>query len=146
MLISRTGQYAIQALVYIGLQGAGTVTSAFDLATKLDVPASYLAIVLQQLGHHGLVSTIRGRSGGFGLGISAEKISLMQVLSLVEGEKFHHECLLGLKQCGDDTACPMHGAWKPIKTEILEVLESQNIATLALAVSQGKYRLTDIPA
>lgn len=146
MLISRTGQYAIQALVYIGLQGAGAFINVLDLARNLDVPAAYLAKVLQELGRHGLVSSIRGRSGGFGLVVSPEKISLMQVLSLVEGEKFHHECLLGLKQCGDDTACPMHGAWKPIKTEILEVLESQTIATLALAVSQGKYRLTDIPA
>lgn len=146
MLISRTGQYAIQALVYIGLQGAGSLTNVLDLARNLDVPAAYLAKVLQELGRHGLVNSIRGRSGGFGLGIAADKISLLRVLSLVEGEKFHHECLLGLKECGDDTACPMHGAWKPIKTEILDVLEEQSIATLALAVSQGKYRLTDIPA
>jgi len=146
MLISRTGQYAIQALVYIGQQGAGSCTTVLDVAHNLGVPASYLAKVLQALAHHGLVSSIRGRSGGFGIGVSPEHISLMQVLSLVEGERFHHECLLGLKQCGDDTACPMHSGWKPIKTELLAVLESQNIATLVTAVNQGQYRLTDIPA
>lgn len=146
MLISRTGQYAIQALVYIGLQGVGSFTNVLDLARNLGVPAPYLAKVLQELGRHGLVTSIRGRSGGFGLGIAAEQINLLQVLSLVEGEKFHHECLLGLKECGDDVACPMHIEWKPIKADILAVLESQNIALLAKAVSEGKYRLTDIPA
>lgn len=146
MLISRTGQYAIQALVYMGLQGAGSFVNVQDLAKNLDVPAAYLAKVMQVLGHHGLVISTRGRTGGFRLGMAAEDINLMQVLSLVEGEKFHHECLLGLKQCGDETACPMHTKWKPIKTELLEVLESQSIALLALAVSEGKYRLTDIPA
>jgi len=146
MLISRTGQYAIQALVYMGLPGAGSSVNVQDLAKNLDVPAAYLAKVMQVLGHHGLVSSTRGRTGGFRLGMAAENISLMQVLSLVEGEKFHHECLLGLKQCGDETACPMHTKWKPIKTELLEVLESQNIAVLAQAVSEGKYRLTDVPA
>ena len=146
MLISRTGQYAIQALVFMGLQGADAFVNVQDLAKNLDVPAAYLAKVMQVLGHHGLVSSARGRTGGFRLGMAAADINLMQVLSLVEGEKFHHECLLGLKQCGDETACPMHTKWKPIKTELLEVLESQSIALLALAVSEGKYRLTDIPA
>lgn len=146
MLISRTGQYAIQALVYLGLRGAGTVVSVLDLARGLDVPATYLAKVMQALTHHGLLDSMRGRSGGFRLRIAADQISLMQVLAMVEGDKLQHECLLGLKQCGDDTACPMHTEWKPIKAEILEALESQNIATLATAVSQGKYRLADIPA
>lgn len=146
MLISRTGQYAIQALVYIGLHGADAVVNVLELAQRLNMPAAYLAKVMQALSRHGLLCSTRGRAGGFRLKIAAENISIMHVLTLLEGETFQHECLLGLKECGDETACPMHTEWKPIKAEIFEVLESQSIATLAQAVGQGKYRLSDIPA
>lgn len=146
MLISRTSQYAIQALIYIGLQKEGVCTMNGEIARRLGVPSAYLAKIMQILCHGGLLVSHRGRRGGFSLREPSENINLMQVLSLIEGEKFHHECLLGLNQCGDETACPMHSKWKPIKAEILEAMESQSIATLALAVSQGKYRLTDIPA
>lgn len=145
MLISRTGQYAIQSLVCIGLQGSDGFISVIELSRMLGVPAAYLAKVLQHLGRHGLVSSIRGRTGGFALGRAPERISLLEVLSLVEGDKFHHECLLGLKTCGDDDPCPMHSTWKPIKSEIHEALEHQNIASLVAAVSLGQYRLSDVP-
>jgi Rrf2 family protein len=146
MLISRTGQYAIQALVYIGLQGPESFTNVHDLSKNIGVPAAYLAKVMQILGHHDLVKSNRGRSGGFGLKIAPENINLLQVLLLIEGENFHTECLLGLKKCSDETACPMHSKWKPIKTEILATLEEQTIAYLADAVREGKYRLADLPS
>ena len=39
----------------------------------------------------------------------------------------------------------MHPVWKPIKERILQMLESQNLETVANAVREGKYRLTDLP-
>jgi len=63
----------------------------------------------------------------------------------VENGHFDTECLLGLKECGDDNACPMHGTWKPIKDKMLVMLESQTLAILAAAVNQGHYRLADLP-
>jgi hypothetical protein len=39
----------------------------------------------------------------------------------------------------------MHEKWKPIKLEIITMLNNQNLSNLAEAVRAGKYRLTDIP-
>ena len=145
MLISRTGQYAIQALVFIGLHDPESFINVQDLASNIGVPSAYPAKVMQTLAHHGLVKSNRGRTGGFALKVAPESINLMQLLLLIEGENFHTECLLGLKKCSDETACPMHAKWMPIKTAIIETLESQTIAYLADAVREGKYRLSDIP-
>lgn len=145
MLISRTSQYAIQALICIGSRGEGAMTNARDLSQFLDVPAAYLAKTLQLLTQNGLLISSRGRLGGFSLKIAAEKINLLQVIAITEAGNFNVECLLGLKECGDDTACPMHGKWKPIKANILEMLESQTLAILALAVGKGQYRLAELP-
>lgn len=145
MLISRTSQYSIQALICIGLYSESQYASVRDLAQCLDVPAPYLAKILQALCRNGLLTSNRGRTGGFSLKSAAESVNLLQVLGVVEGEDFNSGCLLGLKECEDAAACPIHGEWKPIKEEILQMLESQTLAQLAAAVRNGEYRLSDIP-
>lgn len=145
MLISRTSQYAIQSLIYIATQEQSAPILSREVAERLQVPAAYLAKIMQVLCKGGLVTSFRGRLGGFCLSESPEKIDLMRILLITEGQDFTKDCLLGLKVCSDETACPMHNKWKPIKQEIIELLESQNLAMLSEAVLTGKYRISDIP-
>jgi len=145
MLISRTSQYAIQALIYIALKETGAPILSREVAEQLGVPSAYLAKIMQALCKGGLLSSFRGRLGGFSLRESSDKVDLMRILLITEGAHFTKECVLGLKVCSDETACPMHQKWSPIKTEIIAMLNNQNLASLAEAVRAGKYRLTDIP-
>ena len=64
MLISRTSQYAIQSMIYIATQPLGTPILSREVAEKLQVPAAYLAKIMQMLCKGGLVTSFRGRLGG----------------------------------------------------------------------------------
>ncbi|HCA26241.1 MAG TPA: Rrf2 family transcriptional regulator [Betaproteobacteria bacterium] len=145
MILSRTSQYAIQAMIYVAMQPRDVVVLNRNIAQQLNVPAAYLAKVLQHLCKGNLLYSYRGRLGGFRLSDTAGKANLMQVLLLTEGPGFAEECLLGLKECSDETACPMHRRWKPIKQKIIDLLSSQTVEKLARAVQTGKYRLADLP-
>lgn len=145
MLISRTSQYAIQSLIYIATQEQGTPILSREVAERMQVPAAYLAKIMQVLCKGGLVTSFRGRLGGFCLREGADKIDLMRILLITEGPEFTKDCLLGLKVCSDETACPMHVKWKPIKEEIIALLNSQTLETLSDAVRSGKYRISDLP-
>lgn len=145
MLISRTSQYAIQSLIYIATQEQGAPILSREVAERLQVPSAYLAKIMQVLCRGGLVNSYRGRLGGFCLREDPAKIDLMRILSITEGPDFTKDCVLGLKVCSDETACPMHQKWMPIKEEILVMLKMQTLATLSDAVKGGKYRLSDIP-
>lgn len=145
MILSRTSQYAIQALIYIATQPRGEPVLNRKIADYLDVPPAYLAKIMQNLCKGNLLYSFRGRLGGFCLREGAEKTDLMQVLGLTEGPKFTEDCLLGLKVCSDETACPMHAKWKPIKQKVVDLLREQTLEKLAAAVRSGKYRLTDLP-
>lgn len=144
-MLSHTSQYAIQSLIYIALQGSNYPILSREVADRLGVPSAYLAKILQSLCKDGLLSSHRGRLGGFSLAEQPDKISLMRIIQITEGGHFTKECLLGLKVCSDETACPMHPKWKPIKEQIIAMMEKQNLASLAEAVQAGKYRLTDLP-
>jgi Rrf2 family iron-sulfur cluster assembly transcriptional regulator len=146
MILSRTSQYAVQALIYIATRPSGEPVLNREIASYLGVPPAYLAKIMQHLCKGNLLYSYRGRLGGFCLREGAEKTGLMQILTMTEGQSFTQECVLGLKVCSDATACPMHAKWVPIKKKIVAILNDQTLEKLARAVQTGKYRLTDLPA
>lgn len=145
MIFSRTTQYAIQALIYLAAQPSGKRVLNREIAQNLGVPSPYLAKILQSLSRDKLLDSSRGRTGGFSLCPGAEKASLLDIVFLTEGPRVDRECLLGLKVCKDETACPLHRKWKPVKKVILASLGSVTLIHLAQAVKSGQYRLADLP-
>jgi Rrf2 family transcriptional regulator, iron-sulfur cluster assembly transcription factor len=145
VLLSRTSQYALQALVYIATQPVDEPVLNRDIAARLNVPTAYLAKILQTLCKQGVLESFRGRLGGFRLRNGMGKTNLMQILLLTEGPGFTKDCVLGLKACSDATACPMHFKWVPVKEKIIALLSEQTLDVLARAVRSGKYRLADLP-
>ncbi len=146
MILSRTSQYAIQALIFIATRPSGEPVLNREIASYLGVPSAYLAKIMQNLCKGNLLYSYRGRLGGFCLREGAEKTGLMQILMMTEGPSFTQDCVLGLKVCSDATACPMHAKWLPIKQKIVAILNDQTLEKLARAVQSGKYRLTDLPS
>lgn len=144
-VMSRTSQYAVQALVYLTIQPAGVRVSVRDIASRLNVPPAYLAKIMQSLSKGMFLSSRRGRQGGVYLGQGVESCGLLDILAHTERGSFVQDCLLGLKTCSDETACPMHGAWKPIKQTIVELLQECTLQRLAEDVRSGRYQLADLP-
>jgi Rrf2 family protein len=138
MILSRTSQYAIQALIFVATQPRGVPVLIRTVAGHLQVPPPYLAKIMQSLSRGKLINSFRGRQGGVCLREGGEKTDLMQILTLIEGPGLTENCVLGLKICGDETA------W-PIKTKIVKLLTQQTLGKLAAAVQGGKYRLTELP-
>ncbi|BBP02175.1 transcriptional regulator [Sulfuriferula nivalis] len=132
-------------MIYMATQPPNTPVLNKDIAERLNVPAPYLAKILQAMSKGGLLSSFRGRLGGFCLREPAAQISLMRLLQLTEGADFTQSCLLGLKRCSDETACPVHARWLPIKEKVIEMLNQMTLADLAVAVQTGRYRLADMP-
>jgi Rrf2 family protein len=145
MILSRTSQYAIQALIYIATRPPGEPILNRKVAEYLGVPTAYLAKIMQSLCKGNLLYSFRGRQGGFCLRENGEKTDLMQIVTLIEGVGFTENCVLGLKICSDETACPVHSKWKPIKEKIVSLLHEQTLELLAAAVLSGKYRICDLP-
>ena len=64
MILSRPRQYAVQALIFMATQPAGTAVLNRGIASYLRVPPAYLAKILRQLSKAGLLQSARGRQGG----------------------------------------------------------------------------------
>lgn len=146
MLFTRGNQYAIQALVMLALHPRHESMMCRDLAEMLHIPYPYLSKLMQQCAKLGLVGASRGRSGGYWLEGVAERMNILDLVTAINGERLQRECLLGLKECADDSACVMHCEWKPVKEGMFDVLRNQTLGELAEAVRDGRCRLGEIVA
>lgn len=131
MIINRSTQYTLQAMMHLVAHPSDKPVLARELAEQLHIPPHFLAKLLQQPCRAGWLSSTRGRGGGFTLSPGAENITLLEVLTLTRGERVSRECLLGFKECDDKTACVMHCHWKPIKQELLGQFGGYTLGQLA---------------
>ncbi|MDR2219455.1 MAG: Rrf2 family transcriptional regulator [Methylobacillus sp.] len=145
MMISKTSQYALQAMIYLATLEPEVKVTGNDIARKLGLPPSYLSSIMPQLTGQGLAKSTPGPGGGFSLGRPASDINLLHILSITENSIFTQECLLGFKVCDPTTKCPVHDHWHPIKTSLITFLEKQTLELLGGAVKSGKYQIHELP-
>jgi Rrf2 family protein len=83
------------------------VQTVEQIAAATQVPAGYLAKVLQSLTRAGLIASQRGVRGGFRLAKPAGETTLYEVIQAVDPMQRIHECPLGLQAHGTHL-CPLH--------------------------------------
>ncbi len=129
VLLSKTAEYGVRAVLYIGLNQSKRVTTK-NMAKDLKVPFHFLAKVIQKLVKSGIVHSKRGKNGGFVLKKPPEKIKLIDIVIALDGEELFKNCVLGLPDCSDKKPCPVHNYWKGIREEIKQMLSQKTVAEL----------------
>jgi Rrf2 family cysteine metabolism transcriptional repressor len=85
MRISSKGDYGLRALFDLAQRyGEGPVQSD-DIATRQGIPVNYLNQLLITMRRAGLLESLRGPQGGHMLARSPETISLLEILTALEG-------------------------------------------------------------
>ena len=67
MIYSRSAEYAIRAFVHLAQVQEGKYAMVKNIAEQEDIPAHFLAKILQQLARKGLLRSSKGPTGGFAL-------------------------------------------------------------------------------
>jgi Rrf2 family transcriptional regulator, iron-sulfur cluster assembly transcription factor len=131
MLYSRSTEYAIRALIHLAQVPQGGYAMAKNIAEQENIPAPFLAKILQQLAHIGLLRSVKGPHGGFGLNMPAEEIRLIDIVEVLDGLEGHALPDAVTADCPDGLYCTRHAEWMELKKEIVDYLKAHTIAELA---------------
>lgn len=140
LLFSRQCEYALQAVLYLALKPAGERVSIKDLTRRLAIPYHFLAKILQDLTRKGILVSVKGPGGGFGLAAPAERITLFQIVEAVDGTDFIKTCVLGFPECSGRNPCAVHDTWAELRDRIQLMLAERNIAQMARATRKPEYQ------
>lgn len=138
-MLSRSSEYAIRALALLSLQAEGNCLHCKDIATELGLPPDFLTKILRRLTATELVSSQRGRSGGFRLERTPDRISLLDIVTPFESTFTGIECLIGQAYCSDREACPLHRDWVAIRQQFYDLLERTALADVAERAIRGPF-------
>jgi Rrf2 family protein len=117
------------------------MTSMKDLTKKLDIPYHFVAKILQRLTQKGLLTSLKGPTGGFTLGMPARDITLFHIVEAVDDVDFTRSCVLGFAECSGKNPCAVHERWAELRDGIYAMLVSKNIAAMAKDMKKPEYKL-----
>ena len=141
-MLSNTSKYAIRSVIYLSLFSSDTKKVGLkEIARNLELPAPFLGKILQILARHGILSSTKGPNGGFSLGKSAQEITPMEIVEIIDGEKVFDICLIRTTSCSHDIPCSIHDKVSPARKEIKTLFLSLTIADLASEFRQDKERI-----
>jgi Rrf2 family protein len=116
------------------------MSSIKEMTDRLDIPYHFLGKILQALTKKGLLMSMKGPSGGFGLGMAAKDITLFHIVEAIDGIGVTRDCVLGFSECSGKNACPVHEKWSGLRDGIYGMLVSKNVAELAKGMKKPEYR------
>ncbi|MDX9908701.1 MAG: Rrf2 family transcriptional regulator [Mariniphaga sp.] len=142
-MLSKTTQYSIRSLVYVYIQNMKGERPGFkEIAANIDSPREFTGKVLQTITRSGLISSMRGRGGGFFFVDPAKSLTLLEVMNVTEGQDFFNKCGFGLESCNAQNPCPMHEEYAEVRNAFFDLMNRLTIQSLAQKINQNKAVLS----
>ncbi len=139
-MFSRACEYAIKIMIYIaGNEQEGRRTGLKEITEAIGSPEAFTAKILQQLVRSKLLDSFKGPSGGFEL-TQDKEIRLVDIVSVIDGDKLLEECVLGLEHCSSRNPCPVHEKFLAIRNQLKETLLSTDIRDPKLLIETSKLK------
>src|ERR1700761_3016617 len=120
-MLSQKAKYAIKALLVLArAQEAGGLAQARDIAASENIPKKFLDLIFFELRREGLVTSTRGREGGYALARPAAEIPIAAIVRAVDGAlaplacasvRFYRRC----DDCKDEKTCAVRRVMREVR-------------------------------
>jgi Rrf2 family protein len=131
-MLSQKAKYALQALAYLTQEyDRNSLVMIGTIAQEKNIPIKFLEAILCDLKSEGVLTSVRGRFGGYRLAEHPKKITLARVIRIVDGPiallscvslNFYREC----ENC-DRKSCGINPVMAEARDAILKVLEKRTL-------------------
>lgn len=132
-MITQKTRYALRSLLFLVEEGHGGPVQLSRIAETQRIPPKYLELIMLDLKKAGLVKSIRGPKGGYGLASTPDQISFGQIVRAMEGPialvscasvNFYAPC----GDCHDEATCAIRRAFTTLRDQSTAVLDSISLA------------------
>ncbi len=134
MKISTKGRYGVAAMYDLALHYGQGPVALKSVAQRQKISEHYLEQIISTLRKAGYVKSIRGAQGGYTLSKEPGKISVGDIIRIMEGPIVLVDCLLAdpadTDCCERAGICVTRGVWAKVCDSITQVLDSISLADL----------------
>ncbi len=128
MRISTKGRYGLRTLMDIALHQAKGPVTLNDIADRQKISVKYLWQVINPLKTSGLLSVTRGAKGGYVLARRPEEITMLEVVTNLEGPMSIVECITNEESCDRLNTCIARTVWMEVNHAVEKALGGITLA------------------
>lgn len=142
-MFTKATEYAIRALIFISNSHASgkARVGLKEISREIDIPERFTANILQDLSRRKVISSAKGPQGGFYIP-DPSAVSLMDIVTAIEGTQQFERCGLGISECDARHPCPLHNQFIKIRTQTVSMLSQTTLEKMSRELARGKVFLT----
>ena len=125
--LSTKSDYAIKALVRLALANGDGPVQAREISAYAGIPPKFLEQVMHDLRQGGLVTSQRGKGGGYAIARDPATISFADVIDLIDGSHGG----MGRMRSGDRAEPLVEPVWREVRECTRAILRAATIAEAA---------------
>jgi len=130
MKLSTKGRYGSRAMLDLAARYNEGPVMVKEIAARQDLSEKYLEQILSELRKAGLVISTQGKNGGFQLGKAPDKITLLDIINVLEGGMAPVGCVDNPSQCERSENCIMRDVWESISNNCNSLLSRWSLKEL----------------
>jgi Rrf2 family protein len=142
MQITRTADYGVRVMTHLAMRPAGSRRTVAELAQESDASVAFTGKILQRLVGARLVVSHRGYEGGFELARLPATISMLDIVTALEGPLCLNQCLPGGPGCSRSSWCGAHDVWASAQAALAAALSAETLDRLAATATRNRAGLS----
>ncbi len=135
-MLTNTCKYGIRALIYIASKSENNknIIGIKKISEELNLPTPFLSKILHQLVKSKVLGSLKGPHGGYYFVKHPDKVSLYDVVLIIDGNRFFDDCIIQNRTCRsadeEELLCPIHEEFSKIRESISMLFKSRTIQDL----------------
>jgi Rrf2 family protein len=133
-MLTQRSRYGLRAMILLANEDPVSPPVPMSrIAVEANVPRKFLEIILTELKNANLVTSTRGKQGGFQLARPAHLISFGDIIRVIEGPLALVPCVSRTaykkcKDCKDEATCEIRRAMLVVRDDTARILDGRSLA------------------
>ncbi|MBI4387646.1 MAG: Rrf2 family transcriptional regulator, partial [Candidatus Omnitrophica bacterium] len=129
-IYSKGCEYVIRALSCMDQKECKHGFSISNICQKARIPVWFTRKIFQSLVKQGVFMSKHGPGGGYRFKKDPKKISLLTIITAVDGDALFKTCILGRPHCNSENPCSVHSSWGKTREKLISKFRSITIKDL----------------
>lgn len=135
-MLSAKCKYGLKAMVYMARHGGAGPLLIADIAEAERIPKKFLDVILLELKTHCLLTSKKGKGGGYQLARTPDKICVGDIVRILDGPLAPVSCVSRTAyrpcdDCTDEHSCVVRAVMQEVRDAIAAVLDNTSLADMA---------------
>jgi len=143
MLTTKT-KYALRALIYLAKNESKGPVLIAKLAKDEQLPRKFLERILLDMNKEGILSSKKGKGGGYSLGKNTDQIFIGDIVRIMDGPLAPVSCVsktayAPCKDCRSEAGCMIRPVMKKVRDAIAQILDNTTLADMITKSSDEAF-------